>query len=1069
MLLASAGVAALLLLNVAGADSGKEEELWRHRNLGKALFETPTTMSQAPAELKKALDLAPDSFRDRLNYGLSLLRNGDLDAAIVELEKAQKLNPDLPYTWFNLGIAYKRKGRRADALRQFERMVQMTPDEPVVHYNLGLLYGLAGQKAEALKQYEIAAKLDRKLVAPRFKIYEYYRIEDDMTSAARALKEFQRAKEDQQERGDAEDMEWCYYAELYDPITARPAGTDDSPAVPLKFEDRVLNGKVDAKTGGILAIGTGGDRHPNLLVWSRTGAQLYRGGIEPVSDSGLNDVKGIVAVAPGDFDNDGLADLCVLTDSGPKLFHNAKGRFEPRGENLPQQRFDAALWFDFDHDYDFDLFLFGEKPVLFRNEGQGRLGDFTAHFPFAAGHATGAISLRLIPDSKGTDLAMTYADHSAVLYKDELQGRFTPAPVDAIPRNSTGLRLSDVDNDGWVDIAFVNGGRVSLAMNREGKFEAVTTPAAGAFTFSELENRGRVDLIAGAGVFRNLGLAKFAATAQPAGIVNAQQWAEADFDGDGRADLAALGSDGRVHVLFNKTPLKSEWLRVALTGVKNSKYGVGAEVEVKSGDAYEKRVYEGVPLVFGLGARKRIDTVRITWPNGLIQNQTDVTPGHGTAIEEAPRLSGSCPMVFTWNGHEFQFITDVLGVAPLGASSGDGEYFPVDHDEYVTIPGSAIKMDDGQYEVRVTEELHEVSYLDKLQLIALDHPAGVDIYTNEKFKSPPFPEFRLFGVSRRLAPLRAEDGEGRDVLNSLLRRDGAYARGFSHGYAGVARTHSLTLDFGPGAARANRAVLFLNGWVDWADGSTFFAESQSGIGLEMPSLQVKDPSGNWRTVIADMGIPAGKPKTIAVDLTGKFLSASREVRIVTNLCVYWDEIFLSEDTAAPQVRMTPLDAASAGLRLRGFSTPVIDARRERPELFQYSKWTGSSIWDQTPGLYTRYGDVRELVGAVDDQLVIMGAGDELQLLYDGSALPPLAAGSKRDFLLLVDGWAKDSDANTAFSQTVEPLPFHAMSRYPYPNAEHFPDDAAHREYRKKYNTRPAIRFVQPLVARVRGQ
>ena len=157
-----AALASALFLAVPGG-SGQtgQERLWRSRNLGKALFETPTTASEAPAELKKALDLAPDSFRDRLNYGLSLLRAGEADQAIVELGKAQAQDPKSPYTWFNLGIAYKRQGQTADAIREFERMVQLAPDEPVSHYNLGLLLSDALHRSTAAAtQFKLALALN---------------------------------------------------------------------------------------------------------------------------------------------------------------------------------------------------------------------------------------------------------------------------------------------------------------------------------------------------------------------------------------------------------------------------------------------------------------------------------------------------------------------------------------------------------------------------------------------------------------------------------------------------------------------------------------------------------------------------------------------------------------------------------------------------------------------------------------------------------------------------------------------------------------------------------------------
>jgi hypothetical protein len=368
----------------------------------------------------------------------------------------------------------------------------------------------------------------------------------------------------------------------------------------------------------------------------------------------------------------------------------------------------------------------------------------------------------------------------------------------------------------------------------------------------------------------------------------------------------------------------------------------------------------------------------------------------------------------------------------------------------------------GQYEIHVTEELNEVSYLDQVRLLALDHPAGTEVFTNEKWKGPPYPEFRLFGVRRRIYPRSAHDDQGRDVLPALLARDHNYVNGFARDVAGVAETHILDLDFGRGVAPGNRAVLVLNGWVDWADGSTFLKEAQSRKPLAGPSLQVKDTSGHWKTVIDDMGMPSGKTKTIAVDLTGRFLSDSREVRIVTNMCVYWDEIFLGENASAPEAILTALSNTAAQLHFRGFSRIQVDPERKQPESFDYATVSPLSNWNPTPGMYTRYGDVRELVQEADDRIVVMGSGDELKLWYTPAKLPPLASGWTRDFLLLVDGWAKDADANTAFSQNVEPLPFHGMSSYPYPPSETFPADEIHNNYRHAYNTRPALKLIRPL-------
>ena len=203
---------------------------------------------------------------------------------------------------------------------------------------------------------------------------------------------------------------------------------------------------------------------------------------------------------------------------------------------------------------------------------------------------------------------------------------------------------------------------------------------------------------------------------------------------------------------------------------------------------------------------------------------------------------------------------------------------------------------------------------------------------------------------------------------------------------------------------------------------------------------------------------------MVVDLTGKFLSDSREVRILTNMCVYWDEIYAADGVAAPPVERRDLSLESAELRFRGFSANIIHPARLEPEGFDYAEVRPTSSWDPTPGRYTRFGDVRPLLGAIDDRMVIVGAGDELALRFRAD-LPPPAAGLKRAYLLFFDGWAKEREANTAFGDTVEPLPFHQMSGYPYPAGEAFPRDVEHERYLREYVQRPALRLNRPLYRR----
>jgi tetratricopeptide (TPR) repeat protein len=1068
------------------------DQLAHHRNLGKAFYENPTTQAQAVEEFRASLALNPTGALDRLHLGLALLKAGKTKDGIAELEKVQLHDPSLPQTWFNLGVAWLKENEYEKSLLQLQRMKELVPAEPITHYNLGVVLKALGQSDASTAEFERAAQLAPQLAAPHFRLYGAYRAAGRSSDAARELAAFQENKQRQAGAAIPEDMEWNRFSEIDDVPEASP--NDTAVALrPLSFSPQDLATPLDGASAGLTVFDPDGTGHAVLLAWSKKGVVWWRQGetaARPVP--GLEELRGVVDVAAGDFNNDGLPDLCVLTEGGGALWLNRGGRFEAVATKLPSGHFRKAVWVDVDHDYDLDLLLFGDRSAFFRNDGAAGWSDHTADFPFVPGLAIDAVTVDLVSDSPAMDVVVSYADHAGTVYRDQLGGHYAAESLTALPSGAHGLAAADVDADGWTDVTAVNPeakGGVTVLWNRHGQLESGVEVASGksvkALAVTDFDSRAAIDLVAGDQIARWLpggdghsgSLHEGALPGIPQGLGAFSAMVSADFDGDGREDLALVREGGALTVLHNTTPSTGHWIEISLAGVRNPKQAEGARVEIKAGSVYQKKLYHGVPLIFGLRGRTQADTVRITWPNGLIQNETHqaaaLKAGEVRPYKEAQRLSGSCPMIFVWNGGKFDFVTDVLGVAPLGASLGDGRYFPVDHTEWVSIPGSSLatvptekpssRPAGREFEIRITEELHEVTYLDGVKLIALDHPAGVEVFSNEKFKSPPFPDFRLFGVTRRIRPLRAVDDEGRDVLAAILHRDGVYAEGFRHTLSGVADTHVLTLDFGPDAARSNRAVLYLSGWVDWADGSTFRAASQeSSDGLILPRLEVRDATGQWRTAVADMGMPAGKPKTIAVDLAGKFLSSSREVRIVTNMCVYWDEIFLGENSGAPRTRLTPVPLASADLRFRGFSRPVVDPERRQPEAFDYQQTMLDSSWDPMPGFYTRYGNVRTLLNRSDDQFVIMGSGDEVRLRFTADDLPPLPSGWKRDFLLDVEGWAKDADPNTAFSRSVEPLPFHGMSAYPYGPQEHFPDDSTHRRWRAVYNRRPALRLLPSL-------
>ena len=1064
------------------------EDAYRANNVGVAQLEQ-FHQEDAVASFRKALELDPTLALARANLAIALLNLAKADEARTEARAAAALLPDAPQPIYVIALASRALSDSAEAQKALRRVLEIDPQDVGARVNLAQVLIQEKQFAEAVEVVKLAAAADPANGSAAYTLGLALLRSGQAEEGEKAMARFRTLREAPYATFLGQNYpDQGRYAEAVATTGAEP-GLVDAATPPVAFADAsaawlgppAAGTKAGAGAGRVALADLDGDGDLDVLSAGPEGLRAFRNAAGKLSDAtmalGLAGPGAATGVVAGDLDQDGRPELLVTGAASLRLFHNDGPRFSDAtaASGLPRETSAAAAALsDLDHDGDLDVVLAaGPGLLLLQNDGQARFKDVSAAAAF--GPAAGTVALLPTDFDNHRDMDLVVAgDGPLRLFQNRRDGTFREAAAEVGLGRAARFRAAtaaDVNKDGFTDFFFgpEEGVGTLFLSDGRGRFTAADAPAAAGNARQALlldyDADGLLDLVVlaadGLHVVRNAGGGRWV-DATPSAIGPALRaekfaaFAAGDLDGDGDTDLVARDARGALRVLQNGGG-GNHALRVALTGLASNRGGVGAKIEMRAGSLRQKLETSAVTppiapadVVFGLGPRLQADAVRVIWPSGTLQ--AELTPTAALAVKELDRKPSSCPFLYAWNGRSFGFITDFMGGGEMGNQEEPGHFNHPDPDEYVRLRDDQLVARDGRYELRVTNELEEALFVDRLALLAVDHPDGVEVYPDEGLLSAP----RGFGLRavRGVHPVAsARDDTGRDQAAALRAVDRVFADGFPlQRIRGYAREHALVLDLGEGAG--DDTVLLLTGWTDYAFSSDNIAAAQAGLGTVVPRLEVEDAQGRWQPAREEIGFPVGRPQTVLVPLQGLWRGPSRRVRIVTSLRVYWDQAAVG--TAAP-VPGDPrrLEPARADLSERGFSAPVLRGREtpDSPFDYDYARVSATSPWKQFPGRYTRTGDVRELLGAVDDVFVVSRPGDEIALAFEAAALPPLPAGWRRTFLLHADGFSKEMDPNSASPVVLDPLPFHGMPRYPYAAPVAFPWTPERQALVERYNTR----------------
>jgi Tfp pilus assembly protein PilF len=1057
-----------------------EDEFVRLMNTGKNYLDQGQA-DRASEAFRQATALGPTRTDAHLNLANALLLGGHAEDALRSARTVIEFDRNSAAAAYVAGCAHLRLRQPEDALRQLQAAHDLDPTVAAVSYQLGRAHQELTHLEEAIAAYQETVRTEPEHPVAHYALSQVLMRAGNPTEAQKALGEHNRIRA----KGAAapatpETYERCKHTQARAP---QKVLKPDRQGIPVTFADAtaaafgseaaryhapiaVLDYNRDDRNSLVAAEGTNGFR----LLGNNQGAFRPVGDILPANPAGR-----FREILVGDLNNDRFEDLIVLGESAAHVYRfatNGAARDVTAAAGLKTLVAAAGALVDLDFTGKLDLLAVlpdGQGLRVLRNLGNMYFKDITA----TSGVPVTVSALRQIAldDWNNDDLTDVFVARTGQppLFIEKLRGGpLVPTNLPPGTLEGTVLALGDLNGDSRADLVLGAPDHLDLLLGGLNQFARipVTVPGISRIRLFDYDNDGWLDVLAVGdrlALLRSLGDGKFEDVTARTGLAQLspgpiEGLAVADFDQDGDTDLALAVAGQGLRLLRNEGGNANRQLKLRLIGNRSNATGLGIRVEITAGSFRVHRTVQGLPVEIGVGRNDKLDSLTARWFD-LAFNQIDVQPDPRAALPvfEPVLPTGSCPYLYAWDGQRFRFVTDILGSAPLGLRVADSVFAEADPREHVWLGDDRRFRPRGDaYTVQITEELREVLYLDAAELVVVDHPADTEVHTTDKFRpGRPFHTGELWTLGKRQPLHQATRLDGSDVTAALAGIDGVKVsppRLRIPQLRGLAEPHGIILDFGP-LPVDRPLVLALTGWLRFGGGMANVAASHNPeLPFPFPQLEAETPPGQWRPVNVTVGAPAGKTKTILVDLAGHLPAGAGRLRLSAAFEIHWDRIALFERLAGDATRIVRLKPDRTDLHWRGFSA-FAELPWTEPLTPEYERVFPNPHWTITPtGWCTRYGPVDELLAREDNALALLNGGDELTLEFAARRLPTPPSGAHRDFFLHTSGWDKDADFHVELGWQVGPLPWHGLSDQAYGREARpaFPTDLLQQRYTTRW-------------------